>query len=208
MNLVLSQFLSFVLSGRHAGEPGLACNDPVLAQLPRTLNLRSSDFADRCEMPIDLAGKGVGANLSPELHWDRLPGPASHWLLVVEDPDAPTPRPFVHCLASGPAELCALPKGCLIDGRAPRSVAFGRNSGRGSGYGGPRPLPGHGVHRYVFQLFALEVAPTEAQMLAGVRGVMPQLRSHAIASGGLHGTFQRDWGGRPVSAQGNRKFVP
>jgi len=198
MNLIVSQLLSVVLAGRHAGESRLACNDPSLAKLPTTLKLHSSAFADGCAMPKASAGSGVGANLSPDLSWERLPDGATHWMLVIEDPDAPTPWPFVHGLAVGPTQVKGLEEGCFGGARAPNGVTFGRNTGRSFGYQGPRPLPGHGPHRYVFQLFALRAAPADLDMKDGLRAVTPTLVNSALATGRLDGTFQRDWFGRPL----------
>ena len=54
----------------------------------------------------------------------------------------------------------------------------------------PDPPPGHGVHRYAFQLFALDVAPTFSAT-PGRDEVIDALRAHAIASGLLIGTCER-----------------
>jgi phosphatidylethanolamine-binding protein (PEBP) family uncharacterized protein len=56
---------------------------------------------------------------------------------------------------------------------------------------GPRPVRGHGPHRYVFQLFALSrpiavgERPDRAEVLAAMRGAV-------IARGKLTGTYERD----------------
>ena len=198
MNLLVSQIVSFLLRGRHAGEASLAVNDPVLGVLPRTLGLRSDAFIHRGTMAPAQAGKGVGDNRSPALAWSSLPPGTTHWVLILEDPDAPLKSAYVHLVAAGPAETTRLAKGALRPSRAPAGLRFGRNTSRDVGYGGPRPLPGHGPHRYVFQLFALRAEPPDDLLARGRDALVPFLREHALASGRLDGLFQRDWRGRPT----------
>ena len=199
MNLLVSQIVSLLTRGRHAGDATLAVNDPVLGVLPRTLGLRSDAFIHRGTMAQAQAGKGVGENRSPALAWSSLPPGATHWVLILEDPDVPLRRAWVHVIAAGPAELARLPKGALKPSRAPAGLRFGRNTSRDVGYGGPRPLPGHGPHRFVFQLFALRAEPPDDLLARGRDALVPFLREHALASGRLDGLFQRDWRGRPTA---------
>jgi phosphatidylethanolamine-binding protein (PEBP) family uncharacterized protein len=69
-------------------------------------------------------------------------------------------------------------------------VAFGRGSFGRVGYMGPRPVRGHGAHRYVFQLFALSrriavgERPDLAEVLAAMRGAV-------LARGKLVGLYER-----------------
>src|SRR5436305_2106019 len=91
--------LGKLLKNRLAGPTGLAWNAPNLAG-PDTLTLSSSDFADEGPIPTAHAAKRTGGtNLSPALTWTPVPEGTAQLLLVVEDPDAPTPKPFVHCVA-------------------------------------------------------------------------------------------------------------
>ena len=83
-------------------------------------------------------------------------------LLYVEDVDAPTPKPFIHCVALLTPDLGGdgLPAGAL-SGKAPASGVTLLRGQMGTGYRGPAPIKGHGPHRYVFQLFALGTALPE-----------------------------------------------
>ncbi|MFJ1258337.1 YbhB/YbcL family Raf kinase inhibitor-like protein [Cupriavidus sp. CuC1] len=185
-----------LLRGRHAGDGSLACSDAVLAALPDTLALHSASFANHGAMPVRHAGAGVGANCSPALAWTGLPATATHWLLLVEDPDVPLAYAIVHALAWGPAAVGALAEGALSREPLPAGVTLAANGLGDAAYDGPRPLPGHGPHRYVFQLFALAAEPP-----AGLarEALVAWLRAHAIARGRLDGVFQRDWRGRPLT---------
>lgn len=183
--------------GRHAGDTSLACSDEVLARLPLTLALHSADFAHGGAMALRHAGEGVGDNRSPALSWNPLPAEATHWLLLCEDPDVPMARAITHLLASGPRSVDALPEGALNAGHAPAGVTLAPNGLGREGYDGPRPLPGHGPHRYVFQLWALD-APPPAGLLRETT-LLPWLRAHALARGRCDGLYRRDWRGRPVA---------
>jgi phosphatidylethanolamine-binding protein (PEBP) family uncharacterized protein len=196
MNPWVERLAGLLLRGRHAGDAHLACNDPALAGVPPLLALRSPAFNDRGALDRRHAGPGVGANRSPELIWQALPSCATHWALVVEDPDVPLRRPSRHALAFGPASFQRLAEGELDQRQAPTGVVLAPN-GRGERtYLGPRPLPGHGPHRYVFQLFALDAMPPDASDCIDPR---PWLRQHALAWGRLDGVYQRDARGRPIT---------
>ncbi|PWY86737.1 hypothetical protein BO70DRAFT_386054 [Aspergillus heteromorphus CBS 117.55] len=106
--------------------------------------------------------------LSPTIH--SLPPTLTvhSYLLIVEDPDAPVPKPIVHGLFYGiPAGRGGVPvaveggdfeldgngegvAGRLLKGGFRVGVNWHRNV-----WSGPRPVLGHGVHRYFFQVVAL-----------------------------------------------------
>ena len=183
--------------GRHAGDASLACNDAVLARLPVLPDLRSAGFTHGGAMAPRHAGEGVGDNRSPALAWGALPPNATHWLLLCEDPDVPMAHAITHVLAWGPASLRALPEGALDVASAIAGVSLAPNGLGRVGYDGPRPLPGHGPHRYVFQLFALDAEPPAG--LSREATLLDWLRAHALARGRLEGLYQRDWRGRSIT---------
>ena len=55
----------------------------------------------------------------------------------------------------------------------------------------PDPPPGHGLHRYVFQIFALSRRHDFSES-PGRGEVIKAARSHGIAKGVLIGTYKRD----------------
>jgi hypothetical protein len=179
-----------LLRNVHAGEKSLVWHHPSIGTAPASIVLSSSSFGFNQSIPRRHAGAGVGDNISPALAWSGAPSDAEEFALIIEDPDAPLPRPFVHAIVVGiPSDtsslaekaLCALP---------PTLGMLGRNSFRRQGYAGPRALPGHGPHKYAFQLFALrrkltfERAPDRKALLAALEGTV-------IARGRLDGTFER-----------------
>jgi phosphatidylethanolamine-binding protein (PEBP) family uncharacterized protein len=169
---------------RGVDDPRLAWNQPGLAG-PQTLALSSPDFAHESPIPLPHASTHIGGdNLSPELRWSAAPHGTAGLLLVVEDPDAPMPQPFPHCLALLDPSLTELPQGALGgDAQAAGVRVLGTRWGHG--WFGPAPIEGHGPHRYAFQLFALAEPvdtpdlidpPAAATVVTGIRTVLARGR--------------------------------
>jgi phosphatidylethanolamine-binding protein (PEBP) family uncharacterized protein len=103
---------------RRSRQPGLAWDSPNLAG-EQTLALSSPDFGSEGTIPaVHAATRAGGANLSPALTWSTAPPDTAQLLLVIEDPDAPTPMPFIHCLALLDTSVTGLARGAL-DARDP-----------------------------------------------------------------------------------------
>ena len=185
-----------VLSDVRAGLSNTLFHAVDLRQGMATLKLFSFAFVDHAPIPQQYTADGPG--LSPPLHWSGVPVQATEVLLIVEDADSPTPLPLVHAIAhdlpggGGPDDGAgALAEAALSAvGDAEPLVAMGSNSLLQSAWLPPDPPPGHRVHRYVFQLFALgpgaplpDVPGREA-----VRGAVQQ---RGLASDCLIGTYER-----------------
>ncbi|MGG7510409.1 YbhB/YbcL family Raf kinase inhibitor-like protein [Plantibacter sp. YIM 135249] len=179
--------LGRMLRKRHAGDDALAWNRPGFDS-PDVLKLTSPDFVEGAPMPARTAGKGVGDNVSPVVEWLGVPNEAEELVLVIEDPDVPLPAAIQHAVVTGLAPNDAgVGAGELNAGEL---HGTGRGSFGRTGYQGPRPIAGHGPHRYVFQLFALD------QSLVLPSGAMPgtvfeAMEGHVIARGRLTGTYER-----------------
>jgi Raf kinase inhibitor-like YbhB/YbcL family protein len=124
-----------------------------------------------------------GDDLSPPLAWRGQPPQTQSLALVVDDPDAPSGT-FTHWLAWGvdPA-TSELPEG-------EAAPTEGRNDFGSNGYRGPCPPPGHGPHRYIFRLHALD-----AELGLDYGADKPQLEQaltgHVLATAELRGTYAR-----------------
>jgi hypothetical protein len=137
---------------------------------------------------------GDGDDVSPPLSWSEVPAGTKELALIVDDPDAPTPEPWVHWLLyKVPPATSSLAENVLpaLHVSSPAGALQGANSWpKGIGYRGPAPPKGHGLHHYHFKLFALdaslELAPgvDKAALLAAMKG-------HIVAEGELIGTYQR-----------------
>ncbi len=86
--------------------------------------------------------------------------------------------------------------GALAEGALPSDdnegsgLHVGRNSYLQAAWLPPDPPPGHGVHRYAFQLFALRAGAT-FDGTPGRDAVLEAIKEHGLASGCLIGTYER-----------------
>lgn len=180
--------LGKLLMNRRAGQDKLAWYAQNLTG-PDEIELTSPDVDHEGTIPLIHVAKRLGGqDVSPALAWAKAPAGTAQFLLVVEDPDAPTSAPFVHCVALLDPSLTGLPQGALDD-KSPGAGVHVLRSGMGRGYRGPGPIKGHGPHRYVFQLFALGKAMSSLdsakprEVIAAASGV--------LGRGRLDGFYER-----------------
>jgi Raf kinase inhibitor-like YbhB/YbcL family protein len=159
--------------------PGLGALATSRLELPRTkLSITSPAFEDGGTIPDRYTQDGEA--LFPPLEWDNVPEGTKSLALIIEDADAPFPRPLVHAvLHSIPPGLSGIQEGGLGMKQlraSPLGFRVGRNSMARPGWMAPSPIPGHGPHRYAFQLFAADIVPSFAsppgrgQLLRGLKG--------------------------------------
>jgi Raf kinase inhibitor-like YbhB/YbcL family protein len=184
----LPDFVGHALRDQRAGLDQIVFNRVPLRAGHGTITVTSGDFVDHGPLPVACTADGQGS--SPTLYWSGLPAEATSVALIVEDADSPTPHPLVHAIAVGlPAADGALQGGALDDDKdAPATL--GRNSYLQHGWLPPDPPPGHGKHRYAFQVFALGGAEPLAET-PGREALTALLEARAIASGMIVGTYER-----------------
>ena len=181
--------LGEALRGSRAGLEKVLANAEETASVAPLMTLSSPAFEDGGPMPARFTADGEGR--SPPLRWSGAPAGAASVVLMVEDPDAPSPQPLVHCIAWNlPGE------GEVGEGALDRSVAdggaydLGRNSFLKAEYLPPDPPKGHGPHAYVFQVYALDAR-------LGLRGtpsrgeVLKAMAARMLAKGVLTGVYER-----------------
>jgi len=156
-----------------------------------SLVVRSTAFASG--EPIPRRHTGDGEDLSPQLSWSGVPATARELALIVDDPDAPTPEPWVHwVIYNVAATTVEFAEGVPPVARPtfPALAVQGKNSWNAIGYRGPAPPKGHGVHRYFFKLYALD---KRLELAAGLDkpSLLKALKGHIVAEGELKGTYQR-----------------
>ena len=178
--------------GIRAGAEDLAIADTELTGVNASIEVSSEAFGYNEPIPAQYTADGEG--LSPPLEWRCVPMNAEAVVVLVEDADSPTPRPLVHAIVWDlPGSDAALPEGVLPstrDSGDPASEHLGRNSALSATWMPPDPPPGHGTHRYVFQVFALDIVP-RFESRPGRAELLDRIKGHVIAKGMLIGTYER-----------------
>lgn len=150
--------------------------------------LTSDDIAPDTPMNALFTAAGDPGNVSPHLAWAGFPPETRSFALTVFDPDAPTGSGFWHWLAFDlPAAVTSVERNAGVPGAALRQ---GRNDGGGRCYLGPCPPPGHGPHRYVFAVHALDVDSLEVDDDASAAYIGFTIGVHALARGVLVATSE------------------
>jgi Raf kinase inhibitor-like YbhB/YbcL family protein len=159
--------------------PDRGCTAPHL--LMADFALESTSFGHT--QPIPSQYTCDGEDLSPALRWADAPEEARSLALVVDDPDAPS-GVFTHWVAWG------LDPGAGGLGEGEAAPSEGRNDFGTVGYRGPCPPPGHGRHRYVFRLYALDV-DLELESGTGKADLEQAIEGHVLTTAELVGTYER-----------------
>jgi len=155
--------------------------------------IKSKAFSDGQEIPRKYTGDGQ--DVSPPLAWSDLPAGTKELALICDDPDAPTPQPWVHwVIYKIPADAMGLAEGIPQQEKLtqPAGVLQGKNSWPSGniGYRGPAPPKGHGVHHYHFKLYALD-APLNAPPGLDKEKLIKAMQGHILAQTELLGTYKR-----------------
>src|SRR5689334_2592479 len=124
-----------------------------------------------------------GENISPELTWQGVAGQVKSFVLICDDPDAPSGT-FTHwVLYNIPGSMSRLPERASVG-------TSGLNSFGKTGFGGPCPPKNGGVHHYHFRLYALDIENIGGAGFSK-ESAMDAMTGHVLAEGDLVGTYQR-----------------
>jgi Raf kinase inhibitor-like YbhB/YbcL family protein len=187
--------------GRVTEPSGNSSNPSDQAQGANAMKTTGSVIAITCEAftdgrPIPKKHTEDGENLSPPLAWSYAPKGTKQWALICDDPDAPTPQPWVHwVIYSIPGDIRSLPQGVEPAEKLAEfhGVMQGKNSwpaGQTIGYRGPAPPKGHGVHHYHFKLYALDAALSLKPEMTK-EALEKAIEPHILGTGELIGTYER-----------------
>jgi hypothetical protein len=184
----LPQGLGRALRGLRSGLDELVWASPVAETAPDVMVVTSSAFLDGETMPSRYTQDGP-LKCSPPLAWRGAPVEAAAAALIVEDADSPTPTPLVHAIAWNLPVADDIEEGALA-ATAGRDDKLGWNAFHRQGWLPPDPPPGHGPHRYVFQMFALD-RPLSFDKPPGRKELVAALKGRVCAKGRLIGTYER-----------------
>lgn len=135
-----------------------------------------------------------GENISPGLSWENAPKGTKSFAITVYDPDAPTGSGWWHWLVfnisekigaikenAGNPEKKILPAGTI------QSITdFGK-----PGFGGACPPKGDKPHRYIFTVYALDVAKLDLTSNSPPAMVGYFLNQHTLAKASLIAYYSR-----------------
>jgi Raf kinase inhibitor-like YbhB/YbcL family protein len=162
--------------------------------------LTSPAFKDGKPIPRIHARQPEGKNISPELKWTNPPKEVKEFALLMDDPDAPSPKkprkegPWVHWVAAKiPAVRTQLPKNAgaaVPKEKKKKDFIEGKNSWGNAWYDGPLPPKDSGKHRYVFRLYALD-AELEVKSGLSKKDLMKKMKGHILGEATLMGTYER-----------------
>lgn len=187
---MLEKLPAVVGRGLRRVRPGLGrvvAQRPGIITAPSSIHVISPAFLDHDTIPVRYTADGEG--ISPPLRWYGAPEATRSIAVIVEDADSPTPAPLVHAIVGDLAPVLGdLEEGELIAHNG--GPHLGKNSYLRPGWLPPDPPPGHGPHRYVFQLFALDYEPSLGAR-PGRHALIRALQGHTIARGMLVGTYSR-----------------
>ena len=199
--LLLAAVLAAVLAGtaigfymfeHRGGGGGSAVSVPLpgwLGSAPRVIEVSSPDFSMGGRIPERFTCDGE--DVSPEILIGNVPPEAKSIALIMYDPDAPAGW-FTHwVLYDVPPTVARIPRAVpprpVVEGLGLQGVNdFGR-----IGYGGPCPPRGHGVHRYIFLVVALDVPRTGLPPGASLGQLVERIQGHIVGYGYTYGTYSR-----------------
>jgi phosphatidylethanolamine-binding protein (PEBP) family uncharacterized protein len=185
----LPEFVGQALQGHRAGLENILSNKIALTGAVYKLEVSSPAFPPNGALPVRFTADSE--SVAPPLQWGRVPDATTTLALIVEDADSPTADPLVHAIAVDidPSRI-GIAEGELTESHDDSPIKLGRNSYLRQAWLPPDPPPGHGVHRYAFQLFALK----DGKAFSGAPGrreLAEAIQNRALAVGCLIGTYER-----------------
>lgn len=171
---------------------------------PQTITVESPVLKAGQTIPKDFTADG--RNVSPPLAWTNVPAGTREFAVILEDPDAGNPPPYVHWLIYKiPASAKGVPENIPIDPAAPMPSEItgalqGSNGFRRNLYRGPAPPPGK-PHHYHFVVYALD-APLNVKAGLTRSELLDAMNGHVVGQGELVATYERTGTAAPAEPAG------
>ena len=138
----------------------------LFAKLPKVVSFEvtSTDIIDgqpfAAAQLSGMSGVKGGQDISPQLCWKGSPRGTKSYAVTIYDPDAPTGSGFWHwAVANIPVTVTQLQTGAGDDKglKLPIGAIQLRNDASCARFMGAAPPHGHGPHRYVIVIHALDI---------------------------------------------------
>lgn len=146
------------------------------------LNLTSPAF--KSGEPLPTLYSCDGKDVSPPLAWQGAPQNTQSYVLIVDDPDAPSGVWDHWLVVNIPATTTSLTEGAVL----PTGTLVLKNSWSKAHYNGPCPPKGQ-EHRYVFTLYALD-SMLNLSKEATKKELIAAIKNHVLAKAELRGVYK------------------
>jgi len=158
---------------------------PETTEAPDTpeLDFTIADIDDGGTIPVNFTCDG--SDDPPVLTVTAVPEGTQQLALIMDDPDAPTPDPFVHWVVYDIAGDATQ----ITDGND--DFTYGLNDFGSEDWRGPCPPPGSGPHGYIFTLYALDAVIELPEGLDG-RELAAAIEPAVILEAEVGATFERE----------------
>ncbi len=141
-----------------------------------------------------LGADAGGQDISPQLSWSGMPDETAGFAVTMYDPDAPTASGFWHwAVCNIPVTVTSLDAGAGSEGGQglPSGALTLKNDGGFAGFMGASPPPGHGPHRYMVMVHAVDVPDLGLPETASAASLGFNLFSHTLGRARITGIFER-----------------
>lgn len=152
------------------------------------MEVRSEAFETNGTIPREYTCEG--RDVSPPLFWSKGPEETKSYVVICQDPDAPTGTFYHWGVYDIPAHETS-----LNENIPPRTedgdLKQAENDFNNVGWGGPCPPRGHRAHRYHFKVWALKVAELPFEHTPKVTELIEMARPHIADEGELIALYER-----------------
>lgn len=152
------------------------------------MNISSSAFENNTKIPTKYTCDGE--NINPPLSILDVPQDAKSLVLIVDDPDAPSKiasnaaGAWVHWTVFNiDPTISEVPENSV-----PKAGLEGMTDFGSTGYGGP--CPPSGIHRYVFKLYALDIA-FDLSSVVDKKTIEEKMQGRVLEKAELIGLYER-----------------
>ena len=161
----------------------------------KTFTLKSNNLGGQATDEQIFDGSSCsGKNISPHLYWENAPEETKSFAVTIYDKDAPSGSGWWHWLVFNlDKDITELKEGAgstkpeLLPENAIQSMTdFGK-----TGYGGPCPPEGDGIHSYEITVYALDIEKLDLDEKANPASVGFTLNAHTIQKASLVFYHQR-----------------
>ena len=155
--------------------------------------ISSSSFDNGEAIPTIHASTYIkgGKNLSPALSWTAMPDGCQSLALLVWDTHK-IAKGWIHWLVIDiPNNVQSIAEGASLTESMPKESLELINSFSRTGYGGPGPPKGSGIHTYIFTVYALNVKNLNLNGKISRKKFLQAIRGKVIQKATLKGTYRR-----------------